>query len=287
MYNFISINVKCPSCSGSLMDKVHTVDNEPSIHLMIETGDRKGNIRLSSIYGSFNFLSDINTQVNEIVKLSCPLCNTKLETKELCRICNAPMAYLYLDMGGRVSFCTRISCKNHSVEFEDLSTALTKLYSDFSMESKHAHEYIYEKKVPVRTEADEIREIIETGTFLQSYCPHCKKSLIVDGMLKLKVRSEDSGYLMLSPYLNVFSTKSTIFLPEDKALGDIQCPFCDHTLILEEPKCEQCGSQIARIAISARTRLIDFYICSKKGCRWHGLSKEDIDEIRLDDSMEW
>jgi len=287
MYNFITINVNCPSCANSLMDKIHTVDNEPSIHLKIEAGSRRGNIRLSSIYGSFNFLSDINPEVNEVVKLSCPQCSALLESQEYCRICNAPMAYLNLNMGGRVSFCTRISCKNHSVEFEDLSTALTKLYSDFSLEAKTPNEHIYEKKEHVRTEADEKSEIIETGTFLQSYCPYCKKSLIVDGMLKLKVKSEDSGYLMLSPYLNVFSSKSTIFLPEDKVLGDIQCPFCDHTLLLEVPKCEQCGSQIARIAISARTRLIDFYMCSKKGCRWHGLSKEDIDEIRLDDSLEW
>jgi hypothetical protein len=33
--------------------------------------------------------------------------------------------------------------------------------------------------------------------------------------------------------------------------------------------------------------MIDFFVCAKKGCTWHGLSKEDLDEIRLEDSMEW
>ena len=43
----------------------------------------------------------------------------------------------------------------------------------------------------------------------------------------------------------------------------------------------------ARIALNVRNKMLDFYICSKKGCRWHGLNQEDINEIRLEDSMEW
>jgi rRNA maturation endonuclease Nob1 len=54
-----------------------------------------------------------------------------------------------------------------------------------------------------------------------------------------------------------------------------------------EKTCELCGSPVARISLSARSKLIDFYICSKKGCRWHGLSEDDINEIKLEDSLEW
>lgn len=269
------------------MDRTFTVDNEPSIHLSIEAGNRKGNIRLSSIYGSFNYQCDVSLKPEEIAIFSCPKCKETFTGDTKCTICNAPMAHLYLDAGGKVRFCTRNGCKNHTVEFEDLSTALSKLYSDFNMDGKTAPDHVYVEKKSIPTEADEIKEIIETGAFLQSYCPYCKKSLIVGDMLRLKVKTRDYGYLMLSPYLNVFSSKSTIFLPEDIVLSDVICPHCDHTLIMETPKCGQCGSEIARIAISARTKLIDFYICSKKGCRWHGLSKEDLNEIRLDDSLEW
>jgi hypothetical protein len=33
--------------------------------------------------------------------------------------------------------------------------------------------------------------------------------------------------------------------------------------------------------------MIDFFICAKKGCTWHGLNKKDLDDIRLEDSVEW
>ena len=121
-----------------------------------------------------------------------------------------------------------------------------------------------------------------------NFCPHCNKTLIEDEMLKLKIVQEDtSGFIILSPYLNIFNSRSTIFLPEGKEVGELRCFHCDTSLMVEDTTCKECNSAIARIAIGARSKLIDFYICSKKGCRWHGLSKEDINEIRLEDSDEW
>ncbi len=106
-------------------------------------------------------------------------------------------------------------------------------------------------------------------------------------MLKLKIHNGEEGFLMLSPYLNVFTSKSTIFLAEDKTVKDILCCHCNQSLISEDKTCEKCGSEVAKIAIGARTKLIDFYICTKKGCRWHGLSSDDLIDIRLQDSLEW
>ena len=50
-----------------------------------------------------------------------------------------------------------------------------------------------------KTAAEENKEIIESGSYLMSYCPHCKKSLIPDDMLKLKIINEkdEEGYVML------------------------------------------------------------------------------------------
>ncbi len=92
---------------------------------------------------------------------------------------------------------------------------------------------------------------------------------------------------MLSPYLNVFTSKSTIYLQEGKEIGGLRCFHCDTSLMVKDHPCEECGSEVFKIEISARTKLLDFYLCSKKGCRWHGLSKEDLNDIRLDDSLEW
>jgi hypothetical protein len=87
--------------------------------------------------------------------------------------------------------------------------------------------------------------------------------------------------------MNVFSSKSTVFLPEDKVVEDLSCPHCNQSLILHDKTCEKCASPVAKINVSARTKLIDFYICTKKGCKWHGLSENDLYEIRLENSLEW
>jgi len=290
MYEFVSLNLKCPKCGEMLMEKDHLVDNESSIKLIIEKGGEKGFIYLSSIYGSYNYSSDIKIPVGDIATFSCTHCNEVLNSKSECLTCGAEMVPFYLDMGGKVSICSRSGCKNHHVEFEDLSQALRKLYQEYGFRgrkyplderTKEEKEKTFEKK------KNEEAEIIESGTFLQSYCPHCRKSLIENDMLKLKIINGEEGYLLLSPYLNSFTSKSTIFLPEEKAVRDIKCYHCDTSLVETDKGCGKCDSPTAKINVSARSKLIDFYICTKKGCRWHGLSEEDLYSIKLEESDEW
>ena len=290
MYELMSLKVKCPICGKSLMDHDQLIDNELSIKLNIEVAKNKGTINLSSIYGSYNYKADIEMIKGEIVKFFCPHCAAQIVSDIDCLSCKAPMIPFYLDMGGKVSVCSRIGCKDHKVEFEDLSIALNKLYQEYGFGAKQSKKDFVNKPnkvIPKKSEADEKKEIIESGAFLQAYCPHCKKSLIEDEMLKVKISNGESGYLMLSPYLNVFTSKSTVFLPEDKIIKNVSCPHCKKSLISEKKKCEKCESPVAKIEISARTKLLDFYICTKKGCKWHGLSEDDLYDIRLDDSDEW
>ena len=287
-FNFISLHVKCPVCNKSFMDHEQKVDNESSIKLNIQTSEKSGTIRLSSIYGSFNYSCNISLGKDVVAVFSCPHCKSEITSETLCDTCKAPMSTVILDIGGKINFCSRKGCKNHNIGFEDLSEALTKLYEEFEYRGKQTQfDELYSKGK--RKAEEEKKEILETGTYIQGYCPHCKKSLIERDMLKLKVEKKDgeSGLVMLSPYLNIFSTKSNIFLPEDQTASDIKCFHCDKSLIVEGGKCEKCGTQIARILVPARTKMSNFYICSKKGCTWHGLSKDDIDDIRLEDSLEW
>lgn len=287
MYNTLSLSLKCPHCSASMMDAEKLVDNEASIALQIEIADKNGKINLSSIYGSFNYYCDIENPVDSIALFSCLNCGKEIKTSSECKVCNAPMASLVLDIGGKVSFCTRSGCQNHTVEIDDLDNVLRKFHQVYGFESS-----LPERKpgeIHTHVHVDENMEIIEAGTFLQAYCPHCKKSLIEAEMLKLKLVNEknESGDILLSPYLNVFSAKSTLFLTEGKPVGDLRCFHCDSTLMVDEKNCDFCGSPVCCISISARSKLIDFFICSKKGCRWHGLSDEDINNIKLDESLEW
>ncbi len=290
-FNLISVQVKCPVCGKSLMDNEHRVDNEPSIKLLITTPVGEGVILLSSIYGSYNFISTVDIPDQSICVFYCPHCKSEITAEEQCSACQASMATLILDIGGKLSFCTRRGCQNHSIGFEDLSNALTKFYQEYGFRGKQNPEEMFQLKETkkTKTQAEEAKEIIETGFFLQSYCPHCRRSIIENDMMKIKVTKPngETGFLLLSPYLNVFTSKSTVFLPEDQTIGNLQCPHCNASFIVNDGKCERCGDEIAKILVSARTKMIEFYICAKKGCTWHGLSDKDMDEIRLEDSLEW
>jgi ssDNA-binding Zn-finger/Zn-ribbon topoisomerase 1 len=268
------------------MDEAHPVDNAQSIHLNAECLGKKGEIYLSSIYGSYNYKSDIDFPKDEIAEFTCPHCDEHVTSETECLSCGAFMVPFYLDMGGKVSICSRSGCKNHHVEFNDLSVALKRLYQEYGYAGKQQKRP--EVAAPKEKPFDERAETLESGTFLQAYCPHCKKSLIKDEMLKLTIVSgKEEGELMLSPYLNVFTTKSTIFTPEDKVVSDLKCPHCETSLIAKENKCGKCSSPVAKIQVTARTKLIDFYLCTRKGCKWHGLDEKDLFDIRLEDSMEW
>jgi hypothetical protein len=272
------------------MDDDRYVDNVPSIKLSISCNEKAGTVYMSSVWESYNFLSDIELKENKTIDLSCPYCNSKLHSKVDCELCKASMIPFDLEVGGNVNICSRVGCKNHFVKFVDFSFALKQLYIDSGY---HDRPYVEDMSNPIKkegskTEEEEQIEIMKTGTFLQTYCPHCKKSLNEKGSIKLKVdREKDSGFLMLSPHLNIFTSRSSILIPEEEFIGDIKCFHCDQTLILDDLSCEECGSVVARVVLSATRRLVDFHICSKKGCRWHGLSREDLNDIRLEESLEW
>lgn len=280
LYDFINLKVKCPLCDHTLMDDNNYVDGKPGIRVGIETPREKGTIILSAIYESYNFRCDVDLHDGEIVKFFCPHCEKVLNSDVECEHCGAPMIPMELEIGGKVSICSRKGCKGHFLGFEDITTALKKLYQLGD----------YKGPIPESLkENDESVEIVKSGTFLQTYCPKCRKILINKGLVKLKIINDkdQEGFVFLSPFLNVFTSKSTVFLKEDQPVKDIKCFHCDSSLIDREMTCNVCGSPAAKILVSARTKFIDFYICSKKGCRWHGLDKGDLHDIELEDSVEW
>lgn len=291
MYESLSLIVNCPLCNSSLMYKEDLVDNKPTIRLGIRSGDQTGFIYLSSVWGSYNYHCKIELTEHTIAQFFCPTCKLQIISENNCSICDAPMVPFILDMGGRVRICSRSGCRNHSLEFKDFSLALNKLYQEYGFNRKYTEE---ERKIMSRApvtrhqETDQDQEMLKSGAFLMSYCPHCRKSLIERDTLMLKITTKgETGVLLLSPYMNIFTSECTVFLQEDTPVQDISCPHCNTSLISAGKECESCGSPVAKILISARTKMINFYICSKKGCKWHGLSDEDLQDIKLEDSLEW
>jgi predicted RNA-binding Zn-ribbon protein involved in translation (DUF1610 family) len=291
MFEFVTVKVKCPHCEHSLMDSIKKVDNTESIAMNIAFSGKKGLIYLSSIYGSYNYGCDVQIPRDQIVEFSCPHCGKNLKTGKDCPACSAPLMEINMAEGGVIKFCSRCGCKQHSAEFEDLSLTLKIFHEEYAKyQDENPEEAILTRQeVREKSKLPTHKEIMKTGSYLLSFCPHCNKSLIRDNMIEFKIirQDDESGYLMLSPYLNVFTHKSTIRLPQDEIAKDILCPSCGHSLIVPNNQCGKCGNRTMKIHVSAMSKLTDFFICTKKGCTWHGLSEQDYNDIALEDSKEW
>jgi len=87
--------------------------------------------------------------------------------------------------------------------------------------------------------------------------------------------------LKLSPYLDVFEVETSIPIEPGEVLDDLLCPQCKKSLLSKEISCGECNSPVAKIIISAYSKLIPFFICLKYGCEWHGLTKADERKIKL------
>lgn len=131
MDKIIAVNVKCPHCHRSLMDNDYLLKEKPSIKLNIEIVDQRGTIRLCSLYGCYDHESDVTIPDNEIARFYCPHCNKEITSDEICDTCQASMVPFLLEMGGRVSICSRSGCTKHYVAFEDLSDAIRKFYKEY------------------------------------------------------------------------------------------------------------------------------------------------------------
>jgi glutamate synthase (NADPH/NADH) small chain len=85
----------------------------------------------------------------------------------------------------------------------------------------------------------------------------------------------------MSPYLDVFEMEVSVPIKEGEKLSDLICPHCKSSLITDERRCEDCDSEVAKLIITAYSKLLPFFICLQYGCDWHGLTKADERTIRL------
>jgi len=113
------------------MDKQHLLHNKSSIKLNVKLGDDWGTIHLCSVYGCYEHECDFDITGVDIAEFYCPHCFHILTTKEKCNECHAPIVDFLLDIGGKVSICSRKGCRKHYVAFEDIGTMLKKFYDEY------------------------------------------------------------------------------------------------------------------------------------------------------------
>lgn len=264
------IQVKCPHCHAFLKDTNVLLDKKESIKMNIEHKGKKGSIWLSSKYGSEKFTTDLNIKTNEIVDFSCPVCGKSLTTDVECGRCHAPMASFHLSNARIVNFCTRKGCNNNVIG--ELHTAEDEL--ELQPKPKFSLKRIFAaSKISLFNEPD--------STYVHSFCPHCLKSLSDKNSVSLKLITDNNrmGFLILSPFLDQPSIKSTINIEDGELIKDLLCPYCNESLIKEGKSCNKCKSNVAELLVPANSRVIGYNICTKKGCLSHGLSNQDIANI--------
>ena len=129
----LQVNVKCQYCRESLMDEENSIDGFPSVKVVIQYGNKRGILNLSSIYGSYNIISEIYVPKDEIVLLFCPICSSSLLIKDMCDQCHAPMTLFELSRGRTVQICSRRGCKKHQIEFSNLAQEISTLYDHYEV----------------------------------------------------------------------------------------------------------------------------------------------------------
>ncbi|MEF3280555.1 MAG: hypothetical protein K6357_06275 [Elusimicrobiota bacterium] len=127
----ITVNVKCPHCGKTLIDKKKLIDKKPAIAVKLTYAGKKSMLYLSSLYGSYNIESGIEVPRGKIAGFRCPHCDADLKSTRKCDICNAQMVAFDLKDGGQVQICSRRGCKKHIIEFEDPSKELDAFYKSY------------------------------------------------------------------------------------------------------------------------------------------------------------
>jgi NADH:ubiquinone oxidoreductase subunit E len=115
------IEVHCSRCNHSLMDHDNLIDDYPSVRVTISFNDEHGWLRLSSLYGSYNFTSEYETPMDTVVHFFCPHCHAELIASTNCPQCGAPMVPMIVRRGGMVQICSRRGCREHMLDLNGVN----------------------------------------------------------------------------------------------------------------------------------------------------------------------
>jgi NADH:ubiquinone oxidoreductase subunit E len=110
------IEVSCPHCNRTLIDESFVIDGHPSIKLRISFDHEHGWLRLSCLYGSYNFSTELDVPEHTVVEFNCPHCRAQLPSTSDCSVCGAPMVPMLVDGGGLVQICSRRGCRHHMLD---------------------------------------------------------------------------------------------------------------------------------------------------------------------------
>lgn len=136
MTHYYKLSLKCPKCCKKLGDEEKLIDGVTSVKFNIKSRGQEGQLWLSALYGSYEKECTLDVPKGEISSFFCPHCKAELISNANCNLCQAPLVDLHLFEGGKVSICSRAGCTKHSIEFEDLNTAINHFFNAFELQNR-------------------------------------------------------------------------------------------------------------------------------------------------------
>ena len=110
------LEVSCPRCNRNLMDKTSIIDGHPSVKVAVSLDRRQGWLRMSCLYGSYNFTCEFDIPAEKVVNFFCPHCYKELIGPWKCPMCEASMVLMRVNNAGTVQICSRRGCKSHMLD---------------------------------------------------------------------------------------------------------------------------------------------------------------------------
>jgi len=114
------------------MEPGHKIDGKPAIKIALSYAGKKGDLYLSSLYGSFHLELPFNIPLGKIAGFRCPHCGVDLKSSRKCETCGAQMVAFEFKQGGQVQVCSRRGCKKHVIEFQDPQEELEAFYKAYA-----------------------------------------------------------------------------------------------------------------------------------------------------------
>jgi (2Fe-2S) ferredoxin len=115
------VDVSCSRCNHTLMDPSQRVDGHPGIRVTISFGDKHGWLLLSSLYGSYDIVSEHEIPEGVAADFFCPHCHAEMTGAAPCVECGAAMVPMIVRGGGVVQICSRHGCHNHRLDLDGVN----------------------------------------------------------------------------------------------------------------------------------------------------------------------
>ncbi len=122
---------------------------------------------------------------------------------------------------------------------------------------------------------------------LASFCPHCHAGLDVYDACTRRVWigltvqvSGETCELLINPRLDAFERVCSSCWNEGDLAEDVVCPHCRASLVEPDRLCTECDAPVFSLEVSVRTRVAPLSLCTRAGCRWHGVSTQAAAKIK-------